>query len=55
MFDIKNAGKYVLPVAGAILTVAASIVSNKNQDAKMNEAVAEKVAEALSKQAKGES
>lgn len=55
MFNIKNAGKFVLPVAGMLLTLAASVVNGKNQDSKMEETVAKKVAEALANQNKGES
>ena len=55
MMDFKKAGKFVLPVAGFLLTMAASVVNSKSQDEKMKETIAEKVAEALANQDKGES
>lgn len=55
MFKLKDAGKLLLPIAGLVLTVASGIVNNKNQEAKLEETVAKKVAEALADKAKGES
>lgn len=46
--DIKKIGKVLLPVASIALTIAASIVSNKQQE----ETIAKKVAEALENQTK---
>lgn len=50
--DFKNIGKVLLPIGAAVLTVASAIVSNMNQKAQMDQAIAEKVAEALSDKAK---
>ena len=49
---MKNIGKFLLPVAGIVLAVASSIVGSKNQEAQINKAVSEKVAEALANQTK---
>lgn len=47
--DKAKVGKMVLGGLGIVLTVASSIVSNKNQERQLNETVAKKVAEALAK------
>ena len=49
----KVIGKYLMMGLGTALTLAASLVSAKNQDTQIKEAVAEQVAEALKNQAKG--
>lgn len=49
---LNNIGKVLLPVAGIVLTVASSIVNAKNNEAKMEQTVAKKVAEALESQTK---
>ena len=46
--DFKRIGKAVLPVASLLLTLASTIVSNKQTE----ETIAKKVAEALADQAK---
>lgn len=50
--NFKNIGKVILPVGAAVLTLVSAVVNNKNQEAQMNKAVAEKVAEALANQTK---
>ena len=50
--DFKNIGKVLLPVGAALLTLASTVVNNKNQERQMNETIAKKVAEVLSEQAK---
>lgn len=50
--NFKNISKVFLPVGAALLTLAASVVSEKNREAQMNEAITKKVAEALSEKAK---
>lgn len=50
--DKKMIGKYLMLALGTGLTLASSLVNQKNQDAKMEETIAEKVAEALSNQTK---
>lgn len=45
----EQIGKLVLGGLGLVLTVASSIVSNKNQERALNETVTKKVAEALAK------
>lgn len=51
--NMKDAlGKYGLPVLGLVLTVAGTIVNGKNQDTKIDEAVAKHLPEALKNQAK---
>lgn len=47
MFNVKNLGKFVLPVAGLALTIASSVINDKIKDEKLNETVTKKVAEAL--------
>lgn len=49
---MKNIGKFLLPVAGIVLAIASNVIGNKNQEAQINKAVSEKVAEALANQAK---
>ena len=44
--------KYLMMGLGAALTLGANLVNSKNQDDKMKETIAEKVAEALNNQAK---
>lgn len=44
--------KYLMIGLGAALTLGANFVNAKNQDTKMKEIIAEKVAEALNDQAK---
>ena len=46
--DFKKVGKILLPVASIALTIASSIISNKQQE----ETIAKKVAEALENQTK---
>lgn len=46
--DFKQIGKAVLPVAGILLTIASTIISNKQTE----ETITKKVAEALADQAK---
>ena len=50
--DFKKVGKVLLPVAGLVLTIASSIVNNKQQEAQMEKTIAKKVAEALENQTK---
>lgn len=50
--DFKEIGKVALPVLGAVLTIAATIVNNKNQETQMEQTIAKKVAEALESQGK---
>jgi hypothetical protein len=50
--DKKQITKYLMIGLGAALTLGANLVNAKNQDDKMKEAVAEKVAEALNDRAK---
>lgn len=49
--DFKNIGKILLPVGAALLTVASAIVNNMNQEAQMDKAISEKIAEALAEKA----
>lgn len=51
--DKKMIGKFLMMGLGTALTLAASLVQSKNQDAAMKEAVANEVAEALKSQTKG--
>ena len=44
--------KYLMVGLGAALTLGANLVNAKNQDDKMKETIAEKVAEALNNQTK---
>ena len=46
--ELKKVGKILLPVAGIALTIASSIISNKQQEA----TITKKVAEALENQTK---
>jgi hypothetical protein len=46
--ELKKIGKILLPVASIALTIASSVISNKQQE----ETIAKKVAEALENQAK---
>lgn len=46
--DFKQIGKVALPFAGILLTLASSVVANKQTE----ETIAKKVAEALADQAK---
>ena len=50
--DKKTVGKFLMMGLGTALTLAASLVQSKNQDAAMKETVAKEVAEALKNQAK---
>ena len=50
--DKKLIGKYLMLALGTGLTLASSLVNQKNQDAKMEETIAEKIAEALNNQTK---
>lgn len=50
--DKKLVGKYLMMALGTGLTLAASLVNSRNQDVKMEETIAEKVAEALKNQTK---
>lgn len=50
--DKRKAGKYLMMALGAALTLGSSLVNAKNQDDKMKETIAEKVAEALQNQTK---
>ena len=50
--DKAKVGKYLMLGLGAALTLGANLVNSKNQDDKMKETIAEKVAEALENQAK---
>lgn len=50
--DKKMIGKYLMLALGSGLTLAASLVNQKNQDDKMDETIAKKVAEALNNQTK---
>ena len=51
--DKKTIGKFAMMGLGFALTMASSLVSSKNQDTSMKEAVAKEVAEQLKNQAKG--
>lgn len=51
--DKAKVGKYLMLGLGAALTLGANLINAKNQDDKMKETIAEKVAEALENQAKG--
>lgn len=46
--DFKQIGKAALPLAGIVLTIASSVISNKQTE----ETIAKKVAEALADQTK---
>lgn len=46
--ELKKIGKILLPVASIALTIASSVISNKQQE----ETIAKKVAEALENQTK---
>lgn len=48
----KQVTKYLMLGLGAALTLGANLVNTKNQDKKMEETIATKVAEALAKQTK---
>ena len=50
--DKAKITKYLMLGLGAALTLGANLVNAKNQDDKMKETIAEKVAEALSDQTK---
>lgn len=50
--DKTKVTKYLMLGLGAALTLGANLVNTKNQDDKMKEAIAEKVAEALQNQTK---
>lgn len=52
LVDKKIVGKYLMMGLGTALTLAASLVNSRNQDVKMEETIAEKVAEALKNQAR---
>jgi hypothetical protein len=52
LVDKKLVGKYLMMGLGTALTLAASLVNSRNQDVKMEETIAEKVAEALKNQTK---
>lgn len=44
--------KFALPTLGVALTLASTLVNNKNQDAKMEKTIADEVAKALADQTK---
>ena len=48
----KQIGKYLMTGLGLVLMLASELVSAKNQDDQIKEAVAEQIAEALKNQAK---
>ena len=50
--DKRQITKYLMIGLGAALTLGANLVNAKNQDTKMKETIAEKVAEALNDRAK---
>lgn len=50
--DKQQITKYLMLGLGAALTLGANLVNAKNQDDKMKETIAEKVAEALNNQTK---
>ena len=50
--DKKTVGKYLMMALGGALTLGASLVSAKNQDTNMKEAIAEEVKKALANQAR---
>lgn len=50
--DKTKITKYLMLGLGAALTLGANLVNAKNQDEKMKETIAEKVAEALNDQTK---
>ena len=50
--DKQQVTKYLMLGLGAALTLGANLVNAKNQDDKMNETIAKKVAEALNDRAK---
>lgn len=50
--DKKAIGKYLMLGLGAALTLGSSLVNSRNQDIKMKETIAAKVAEELKNQAK---
>lgn len=50
--DKAKVTKFVMIGLGAVLTIGANLVNAKNQDDKMKETIAEKVAEALAEKAK---
>lgn len=50
--DKQKATKYLMLGLGAALTLGANLINAKNQDDKMKETIAEKVAEALKNQTK---
>ena len=50
--DKTKVTKYLMMGLGAALTLGANLVNAKNQDDKMKETIAEKVAEALKNQTK---
>lgn len=51
--DKKLVGKYLMMGLGTALTLASTLVNQKNQDNQMEETIAKKVAEALENQTKG--
>lgn len=51
--DFVKIGKSMLPVAALGLTFLSGFVNNKNHQVQMDKMISEKVAEALSKMAKG--
>ena len=55
MKNLNALKSVVLPVLGAALTIGASIVSAKQQDARLNDIVSKKVVEELSKNGTKES
>lgn len=50
--NLSKAGKILLPVGAAVLTLVSGIVNSKNQEVQMEKTIAKKVAEALENQAK---
>ena len=51
--DKVKVGKYAMTVLGMVLTAAGTFINTKTQDAKMEEVITKKVAEALKDQNKG--
>ena len=50
--DKQQIGKYMMIGLGALLTLGANLVNNRNQEIKMEETIEEKVKEALDNQTK---
>ena len=50
--DKQQSGKYMMIGLGALLTLGANLVNNRNQEIKMEETIEKKVKEALDNQTK---